>query len=189
MGVTVNGFHTDVDVNGFPVELLDEAIDLGDLHPAAAGKDTLPDAPDTTSMGLADAAGSVLISTATNNTAESETVMFDYALPVKWQVGAPISIIVRTRVTILRATAHTIDCVVTEWLPAGGLGGGDICTTAIQTMTAAYADYAFVVNPATLLPGDLLNIVLTFAANDGGGPSGAATIGCTQISVQTGVKQ
>ncbi len=188
MGVTVNGFHTDVDTNGFPIELLNEAIKFSDMHPDAAGKDTLPDAPDTVSMGLADAQGSVLISTATNNTDEHETVMFDYPLHAKWQIGAPVGVRVRTRVTANRDTAQTIDCVVNLWQPDGTLGG-DICTTAIQTITNAYADYAFAVNPATLLRGYKLNVVLIFLADDGGGGSGAATIGCSRVWMQLGIKQ
>ena len=139
-------------------------------------------------MGLADARGSILTSTATNNTNEAENAIFDYALPVKYQVGAPVSVIVRTQVSLNRDTAQQVDCEVSLWVPGGGIGG-DICTTAIQTITNAYADYVFTVNPATLNPGDLLSIRLIFVGDDGGGGSGAGTITCSQVTVQTGIKQ
>ncbi len=188
MPITVNGFNGDEVINGILIELLEEAIPLPTLTIAAAQKDPLPDAPDTTSMGLADAAGSILVSTATNNTAETETVSRDYELPVKYQVGAPISIIARTIVDVNRDTAQTIDCVAQLWVPGGGLGA-DICTTAIQNITNAFADYTFAVNPATVNPGDALHFVLVFAADDTGGGSGEGTISASQVTMEVGVKK
>lgn len=188
MGLILNGLNAVVVAGGYMVELLEEAVPMVDLHPVAAEKDALPDAPDGTSMGLGDAAGSLLTSTATNNTAASETVMFDHRLSEKYQIGAAVTVIVRCRVSVNRDTAQTVDCTLRRWQEAGAVGG-DICTTAIQNITNAYADYAFTLNPATVVPGDLLNVILTFAADDTGGGSGAGTITATQITTQTGIKQ
>ena len=157
-------------------------LSLVDCHPVAAVKDALPDAPDSTSLGLADAAGSLLLGTSTNNTAESESIAFDLIIPDSYVDGALLDVRIRGKVSVNRDTAQTFDLTAKIM---GDTLGGDIVTTTIETVTNAFADYDFAINPAGVVAGDKLHCVLTVAMNDGGGGSGAGVPSVSRIALMS----
>lgn len=142
---------------------------LRDVVQAAAAKDALPDSPNGTTLGLADAAGSPILATTDNGVSISETGMLNIALPDNYTAGQLVTVIIRAKITVLPTveSSNTVDVVAKEY--ADGALGSDICATAAQVTTAAYANYSFTITPTALIAGDILNLVITAAANDTGG--------------------
>lgn len=159
------------------------AIDLTGLRQAAAMKDALPDAPNATTLGLADAAGSLVTGTQTNGgttAAATETAAFQFPLPAEYQAGGAVTVRVRAKVSALQEVADTVDVAVKKVGDAGL--GADICATAAQALTAEYADYDFTVTPTGLAAGDVLNVVVTLATDDTGGTqNGTPTIAAVTV--------
>jgi hypothetical protein len=137
-------------------------ISLVRLSPSGAMKDQLPDAPNATSLGLADAAGSAVVGTTTNSggtNSATETCAFEYALPASYVAGSAITLRIRAKVSVARTTTQTIGAVVKT--VADGALGSDINATAAQSVTAAYANYDFTITPTGLVPGTILNVAIT----------------------------
>lgn len=156
---------------------------LTDLRKTSAMKDALADAPDGTLLGLGDAAGSAVTGTTTNGgatAAESETASFIHCLSPDYVDGEAVTVRVRAKVSVARTVAATVDVVAKE-IGDGALGA-DICATAAQNLSTAYANYDFTITPTGLVAGDRLQIDLTLATDDTGGASdGLPTI--TKVSV------
>jgi len=154
------------------------SIPLTDGNTVAAWKDALPDAADATSIGLADAQGSPLLGATTISTStasSSETASYEITIPDDYVAGSTVSIRIRAKTTALATVSDLVD--ITAKL-IGDTLGADINDTAATQMTIAYADYDFVVAPATLIPGAKLLITLTLSRNDTGGAaiSGAPSV-------------
>jgi hypothetical protein len=143
------------------------SIPLNALRVQAAAKDALPDAPNATALGLADAAGSLLTGTQTNNTSASEVAAFTFALPEKYVDGEAVTVRVRAKVSAARQVSATVDVVAKK---QGDTGlGSDICATAAQNLTTSYVNYDFTITPTGLVAGDVLWIEVYLATNDTGG--------------------
>ena len=147
---------------------------LSELRQVAAIKDALPDAPNGTTLGLADAAGSPVVGTTTNTNAASETAAFDVVLPANYVNGGAVTIWFVAKVSAQRGTAQTIDLVAKRVI--GGELGADICATTVITLTTEYADHYFTITPTSLLAGDVLHCEVTLATNDTGGGVGGYPI-------------
>ena len=143
------------------------SVVLSELRQVTAIKDALPDAPDTTSLGHADAAGSPVIGTVTNNSAESETAAFDVALPANYVDGEAVVIRIRAKATVTRNTSQSVDLTVKQ-VTEGALGG-DICATGAITYDTSLTNHDFTVTPTGLIAGDVLHCEVTLATDDGGG--------------------
>jgi hypothetical protein len=153
---------------------------LSELRKQAAWKDALPDAPDATALGVADAAGSLLTGTQTNNTSASEVAAFAFVLPENYVDGQAITVRVRAKVSAARQVSATVDIVAKK---VGDTLGSDICATAAQNLTTSYANYDFTITPTGLVAGDVLCIEVYLATNDtGGSTNGTPT--ATAISVR-----
>jgi hypothetical protein len=151
------------------VTLRSYGIPSTSFRQSAAHKDALPDAPDGTALGLADAAGSPIVGTTTNGGAtasESEICHVLYPLPPDYVDGREVTIRLRAKVSATRNTSQTIDLVAKRM--GDGALGADICATAVQTLTTAYANYSFVITPTTLVAGDILSLEVTLATDDTG---------------------
>lgn len=154
-------------------------VKLSEMRKAAAVKDALPDAPDGTNLGHGDAAGSVLTGGQTNNTAISETCAFDFVLPAEYVAAAALTLRVRCKVSATRFLNQRIDAVAKL---LGDSLGADICATAVQAITTSYADYDFVITPATLVAGKVLHVELTLSTDDtGGSTNGTPTISAVSL--------
>lgn len=153
------------------------AISLLRMSPSGAMKDQLPDAPNGTSLGLADAAGSGIVGSTTNGGATNsvtETAAFEHTLPSSYVAGAAITLRVRAKVSVLRTTTQTIGAVV-KLLGDASLGS-DLNTTAAQTLTASYANYDFVITPTGLVAGNILDVALTVVNTAGVASDGFVSI-------------
>ena len=162
------------------------SIPLTDGNTVAAWKDALPDAADATSIGLADAQGSPLLGATTISTStasSSETASYEITIPDDYVAGSTVSIRIRAKTTALATVSDLVD--ITAQL-IGDTLGADINGTAATQMTIAYADYDFVVAPATLIPGAKLLITLTLSRNDTGGAAISGAPSAVDISMVYG---
>lgn len=140
-------------------------------------KDALPDAADGTDLGLADAAGSPLATTAVaEDVDETDSADCYFTIPPNYKADEAFAIQVRCKIDTDAKTDSTVDLEVKE--VADGTLGADICGTAATSIQGqnAYADNSFTITDTNLAPGDLLHIKLTAAVD-----AGAA--GTSQISI------
>jgi len=164
------------------------AVPLVSLRKSAAWKDALPDAPDATELGLANASGSPVVGTTTNGgstASASEKALAVFALPAEYSDGQTISVILRAKVTVARTVSATIDLVAKQ-VEDGALGA-DICATAAQSLTTSYADYTFTITPTGLVAGDELALEICLATNDTGGSSDGYPA-LAKVSVECGCR-
>jgi len=167
------------------------AIRLTDLRQPEAAKDFLGDSPagDGGALGLADAAGSPVLGTSTNNTAATESCMFDFAVPADYVAGQDLTVRVKFLFTAARTAASNLD-VVAKLVKGGALDATDLCTTAAKDVKAvvAEANQDFTIDSDAvgdvLAPGSVLNVVVSIAADDtGGSAAGVAQINGIDVLV------
>lgn len=167
------------------------AIRLTDLRQPEAAKDFLGDSPagDGGALGLADAAGSPVLGTSTNNTAATESCMFDFAVPADYVAGQDLTVRVKFLFTAARTAASNLD-VVAKLVKGGALDATDLCTTAAKDVKAvvAEANQDFTIDSDAvgdvLAPGSVLNVVVSIAADDtGGSEAGVAQINGIDVLV------
>jgi hypothetical protein len=142
-----------------------------DWRKSAALKDVLDDAAGTSLLGLADAQGSYVVGSSTNNTSVTEKAACYVVLPSNYQAAGDLTLRLRGSVSVARTVAATVDAVVKKVGDAAL--GSDIVETAAQSInstTAANRD--FVITPTGLAAGDVLLVEITIANNDTGGASG-----------------
>ena len=150
-------------------------------HPIATIKDSLPDAGDGTSIGLADAAGGLLTGSTSNTNQKAESLAADLVLPNNYVDGAAIDVRVRAKVSATRANAQTVD-VIAKLM--GDALGADICETGLQSLTTSYANYDFVITPTGLVAGDTIHVEIYVDSDDtGGSTDGFITI--TRIELRS----
>lgn len=96
---------------------------------------------------------------------KTETLYFDYTLKECYVAGQTVTVSFSARFNDAGTNTEspkTIDCEAYEVAEAG-TAGSDICATAIQTLTASMASYAFTITPTGLAAGDLLRIFVQTA--------------------------
>lgn len=176
------GVWVDVGDAVLPTRTRRRGVALVDLHPAAALKDAMADAPNASTLGLADT-GLLVVGTTTNSSgtaSASETATAVIALPEDYAPGGALSVVLRARVSVAREVSATADLVAQPL--ADGVLAADICTTAAQALGTAYADLTFTLTPTGLAPGDVLHLTVTLATNDtGGGSDGAPALAALDI--------
>lgn len=163
--VIVNGTLT---VGGVAVPLANVAgIPLNTGRAPAAWKDALGDTATGAVLGCADTPGSVLLSTAASGTTVTQSALFLFTLPPTYVSGAAITVRIRAKqATTLLTVGTTCDLVAKV---VGDTLGSDICTTAAQTLTTAFANYDFVVTPTGRVAGDILALDCFTILDDTGG--------------------
>jgi hypothetical protein len=127
-------------------------------------------------MGLSATPGSPLLGATSNGGATattSDTAGFFMILPAGYTDGSPVTIRVRSKVSVARTVSSTIAVSVKKY--SDGALGSELNTTAAQANTTSYADKDFVLTPTGLVAGDALWMVVTAANNDTGGSSNGAT--------------
>lgn len=157
-------------------------IPLTDLRCEDAAKTLLPDTPDGDggTLGLAAAAGSPVLGTSTNNTAATESCMFDFVVPPDYVSGQNITVRLGAYVTAA-ANAESLADVVAKLVKGGALDSTDLCTTAAKDLKAvvAVANQDFTIDgDATgdeLAPGSVLNVAVSLERDDTGGSTAGTT--------------
>ncbi|MCK4625737.1 MAG: hypothetical protein KAV00_10530 [Phycisphaerae bacterium] len=151
-------------------------IPLTSLVKHDAMKDPLPDTGDGTYLGLADAAGSVVVGSTTNNTQVNEKCGRLLVLPREYIAQADITIRLNAKVDVARNAESLLDVVVKRVTNAG-LDATDLCLTAAKDLKAvtAFADQDFTIDGDAsgdeLAPGDILYVEVAFETDDTGGSS------------------
>lgn len=143
------------------------AVRLTDLRQPAALKDALPDSAGTNLLGLADAAGSLVVGSTTNNSSVTEKAAYLLEVPEQWIQSNPIQITIRAKISANRQVAQTIDLVAKRYTDAGL--GNDICSTAAQNLTTSFVDYTFSIDQETVVNRDVIYLEIAGAADDTGG--------------------
>ncbi len=147
-------------------------IPLTQFMKNAAIKDPLADTAGTSLLGLADANGSPLLGSSTNNTSVTEAAVVYVPVPSDYVPGSKLYVAVRAKVSVARTVAATVDLTVKA---LGDSLGSDINATDAQALTTAYKTFLFDITPTGLIPGrTILEIVLTLLNNDTGGSTGGA---------------
>ncbi|MBS0207228.1 MAG: hypothetical protein JSS49_30495 [Planctomycetes bacterium] len=113
-----------------------------------------------------------LIGEAASNNSKTDKCRFLFPLPVEYVAAGAVTVRIRCKETVGAATVATsIDCECYKSDKEAGIGT-DLCTTAAQDVTTEFGNKDFVITPAGLAPGDLLDIQLTAVTNDTGGAVG-----------------
>ncbi len=166
-------------------------VALTDLRQEDAGKDLLPDAPDGDggTLGLADAIGSPVVGTTTNNTAVTEKCAFDFVVPPDYVAESDLTVRVNALVSAARNAESLLDVVV-KHIKAGALDATDLVLTDAVDMkdvtTAANQDFTVDGDASgdEINPGDVLHVEISFETDDTGGSSnGYAQINAVQVLV------
>ena len=144
-------------------------IPLGSLRQAAAMKDALADAPDGTALGLGDASGALLTATTDDGVSISEKAAFEFAVPAGYTAGDTITVRLRAKISALPTVVSSNTVDITAKLRGDAGVGSDICTTNAKVTTTSMANYDFTVTPTGIVAGDVIEVVITVAANDTGG--------------------
>lgn len=147
-------------------------------------KTDLPDAPATDDLGLAEAIGSVLTSIATTGAGTATTTayaLFRFVLDPWYDAGKDITVRIRAKTSALALVEDLVDAEVKR-VGEDGAVGADLNGTAEQQMTAALADYDFVIDGDTLNPGDEVQLRLRLSRNDTGGTT-AGTMTASKVSI------
>jgi hypothetical protein len=110
--------------------------------------------------------------------AVTRTTRVQYRVPDNYMIGQAATLRLNAEMnTTIADTAATIDAEVTR----AAAPGTDICATAAQDMNdLASADFDYTLTPTDLVPGDVLDILVTVAVNDAAGV--AAVIGQLNIA-------
>lgn len=157
------------------------AIPVTDFRVFDAQKDALPDAAANDDLGLADAAGGVLLGAAANGggtASQTNKAGIFIALPENYVDGSDITLRVRVKTSPVATATATIDAIVKALSDA--TLGSDICATAAQSCnSASYANFDFTITGTSLVAGSILNIVLVAAADDTGGTQDAVIAVCS----------
>jgi hypothetical protein len=135
---------------------------VGTLLPVTAGTDDLALIPGTW------ATNSPAIKTSdASGTSIAQYAWFEFSLPPEYVAAQRVYIRFRAKVAANVNVAQTIDVVAYE-SDNETLISADLVTTAAQSLTTAYANYDFVLTPASLVAGDRLVCRLHVAMNDTG---------------------
>ena len=155
----------------------EHTIPLVELRQEDSAKDFLPDAPegDGLTMGLADAIGSPVLGTATNNTTATEYVAYDFVVPSDYRANQDLTVRVNCFIDTNARNAVSDLQVQVQHIKGGALDATDLVdsgTIDIKAITTA-ADQDFNVdgNAAGDLvsAGDVLHILIIMDNDDTGG--------------------
>lgn len=137
-------------------------------------------------VGTHGSATPVIVGETASNNSKTNKLRFTYELRPEYVAAGTVHVRVRAKVDGTLATAQTLDLTCFKADEDGGLGS-DLCTTTIKTLTTSYVDYAFIINPAGLAVGDVLDIEITGVADDTGGAANKA-IYISKVSVLADIK-
>lgn len=115
-----------------------------------------------------------------------------FLVQLPWEYIAGETVVLRFRagmITTIAGTSATLDCEAYKLQadPDDAIGS-DLVSTAAQTMNSlAFADIDFTITPTSLSPGDILDVRITAAVNDGASAT-AVIAGITSAKLLTDVR-
>ena len=126
----------------------------------------------------------ILIGEAASGNSKSDAGRVIFELPAEYVAGGTITVRVRAAITGNVQVAQTV--AVAAYASDGGGGvSASLCTTAAQTVTTSFANYDFTLTPTSRVAGDVLDILVTAAANDTGGTANKLIqIGAVSVLLQ-----
>ncbi len=158
----------------------------------AADNTLLPTASDATSMahvvGTFGTSSPMLTSTAGAGASTSETARVSLVLPVEYVAGETVTLRVHCRSSDLAVTSSTIDAEAHESDTEGGVSAALIAASPESINSASWVNKDFTINPTALVAGDILDILLTAAINDGGGGGDGAIIQIGAVQLLLDIK-
>ena len=123
------------------------------------------------------------------NATKTDTLCFEFALPVEYVADADVKVNVHARYDDSGGGTNptcTIDVEAYELTDAGAVGA-DLCTTAAQSLTTSFGGMTFVLTDTDLTAGDRL-LVLVRASVQEGGDTGTLTAQIGSIEMQLDVQ-
>lgn len=163
-------------------------IKLSDLRVFDAFGTVLPATPGSDDLGLV--GGTVgthcilVKSTTASGTSITQKARFTAYLPAEYVSGGVVKLRVRAKVEVAANVSNTVDLSAYE---TDGTLSADLVTTSAQALTTSFADYDFVVTSTSLVAGDELDVLLTFAADDTGATN-ACIVNIASIKLYCAVK-
>ncbi len=110
-----------------------------------------------------------LVGNPTKSTTTTSTLLFEFVLPPEFIAAGNSRLAVSAKVGgVGTPGVKTIDAQVYK-LNDDGSAGSDLCTTAAQTTTTSYADYAFAFTDSGLVAGDRLMVLVQMVVEETGG--------------------
>jgi len=148
-------------------------VNFMDLRVWDAIQTNLPGTPATDDLGLI---GTTFGSTAPRVTAgdckalgaTTRYARFMVEMPECYEAGETVTLSLSAgMVTTVASVSCTVDVEAYEIDKIGGIGS-DLCTTSATTINSlVFANKAFTITPTTIAAGDVLDIRITIAVNDG----------------------
>jgi len=111
-------------------------------------------------------------------------------IPWEYQTGESLTLRFRAgMITTVAGTSATLDCEAYKLQddPDDAIGSDLISTAATSMNSLTFANIDFVVAPSTLSPGDILDVRITCAVNDGAGAT-AVIAGITSCKLLADVR-
>lgn len=129
--------------------------------------------------------GRTLVSENANNNTKTDKCVTVFQLPLEYVAGSAITLRVRAKFTQggNAPVTKTIDAECYK-LDQDGAVGSDLCATAVQTLTSAFASYDFTITPTGLVAGDRFQIYLVGAISEAGA-GGNNNISIGSVSLNT----
>jgi hypothetical protein len=158
-------------------------IPLTDFRVWDALQTLLPGTPSSDDLGLVGGTfGTATPSVRTEDLkaagATNKRARFLVQLPWEYVSGQSVSLrFMAGMITTVAGTSATLDCEAFKLQddPDNAIGSDLVTTSATSMNSLAFANVDFVVSPSGLSPGDILDVRVTMAINDGA--SGTAVIG------------
>lgn len=110
----------------------------------------------------------ILIGEAANANSKSDAARFEFELPAEYVAGGTITIQVTAQITGNVQVAQTVAVQAYASDTHGGVSSALVAGGA-QAVTTSWAVYSFTVTPTSRVAGDVLDCLITAAANDTGG--------------------
>lgn len=145
------------------------ALRMVDCRKDGAWKTVVDAVPGSSLLGqAATTAGVNLVGNANSGTTTSDYAQIDAVLPGWYKAGATITVRLRAKWTTTLLTVSSLVDVEAK-VAADGALGSDICATAAQQVTTAFANYDFVVTPTNRVAGETITLRVGLLGDDTGG--------------------
>lgn len=125
--------------------------------------------PGSSLLGLSATVGSVLLGNAASGNTKTDKAQFIFQLPAWYVAGSAITVRLRSKQATTLSTASSKVDVDSFKVNADGAMGSDLCSTAAQQVTTAYANYDFTITPTSRVAGETVVLVVSTIADDTGG--------------------
>lgn len=116
---------------------------------------------------------------------ETDSMHYHYTVPADYEAGGAITFRARAYIKGAGTIGATKTIDLEAYKQTDGTAGADICATAAQDLTTAYANYDFTITPTGITPGDVIMFKLTTAIQETAGTAVQSDIAWTKIICPT----